>query len=179
KKGSIVAAGLFLLFAIAVALSLINQTRGREQFEEMSYFIKTPQNEARYHVTLATLDMFKDKPVWGWGANSFQYVFPDYQKDYPAIWRHPAVKNARWSWKDAHNDWVQILAEYGIVGSVLILGILVGAIYPLWRYRHYVSLTNGFWALGLCAFALHMAVDFLISAFALMIWVTAYWSILV
>ena len=36
-------------------------------------------------LTRATLDMFRAAPVYGWGADSFRYCFPAFQKKYPMI----------------------------------------------------------------------------------------------
>ena len=67
--------------------------------------------------------MAKEELWLGWGAGSWRYIFPMYQKSYPEIYYqryHP-----RHGWKGrrvyhyAHNDVVQFLCEYGIVGCSL------------------------------------------------------------
>jgi O-antigen ligase len=57
-------------------------------------------------------------PWFGQGAGSFQWAFPAYETMEPD---RPAVF--------AHNDYLQILAEYGIVGLGLVLGLLISC----WR----------------------------------------------
>lgn len=85
---------------------------------------------ARKKVAEKTLIMFKDNPVTGWGANSFRFYFPVYQQEddtllHPMGSRGKLNYKKRLFWTDAHSDWVQLLAEYGIVGcSFLLLGLL-------------------------------------------------------
>ena len=63
--------------------------------------------------------------LWqGWGAGSFRYVFPMYQRNYPEIFYTRYDKKKGWVGRKvyhyAHNDILQFIAEYGIVGSGLI-----------------------------------------------------------
>lgn len=73
----------------------------------------------------ATFDLFKEKPLTGWGAGSFRHAFPEKQQNYPAIFR--ANNRQVLFWDHAHNDYAQALAELGILGlslPVLALGWL-------------------------------------------------------
>jgi len=68
-------------------------------------------------------EMFKEKPIFGWGFSSFQFLSPDFQAQ---LTEQPGVFFGRYQ-KDyeAHNEWLEILAEAGIFGFVP-LAILIG-----------------------------------------------------
>lgn len=67
-----------------------------------------------------SLRMLLDKPVLGVGLGSFHISFPDYASDeLKKIW--PQSQNIV---NDAHSEFVQILAETGIVGFGIFLWIL-------------------------------------------------------
>jgi len=74
-----------------------------------------------------TWRMAEDRPWFGWGMGSFPHVF--------MLYNTQAVNprdNLPKFYYDAHNDWIQSLAENGFIGSSL-LGLC--ALVPLWRLR--------------------------------------------
>ena len=75
-----------------------------------------------------TWRMAQEKPWFGWGMASYPTVFSRYNTQTSPLDRLPVV------YVDAHNDWLQSLAEHGVVGTVLLamLGVL-----PLWQLRRY------------------------------------------
>lgn len=79
----------------------------------------------------ATLELFQDKPLTGWGAGSFRHVFPQKQKFHPDIFF--AGGDKRFFWDHAHNDYVQALAELGIIGLILPLLALGWLVWRLCR----------------------------------------------
>ena len=64
----------------------------------------------RLAVLKDSLGMVKDKPLLGWGAGTFPYVFPQYQSFYSTFYVNYA-----------HNDYMQLLAETGSAGFALLL----------------------------------------------------------
>lgn len=71
-----------------------------------------------------TWHMARDKPWFGWGMGSFPHVFIFYNTKVSRADRLPVF------FADAHSDWLQALAEHGLVGSAL---LALCAIFPLWR----------------------------------------------
>lgn len=61
-----------------------------------------------------TLAMIADKPWWGHGPGVFRWVYPRY-------WHH---LNIYIDPEFAHNDYLQLVAEYGVVGAALLLTAL-------------------------------------------------------
>ena len=56
-------------------------------------------------------EMILDRPVWGYGAGSFVWAYPPYQKN---VRQHL-------TWDFLHNEYLQMLVEYGAVGLGLLL----------------------------------------------------------
>jgi len=69
-----------------------------------------------------TWDMARDRLWFGWGMASYPYVFPIYNtQDFP----DPTDYTPN-SYHDAHNDWLQAVAEHGLAGAAVIpfLGVV-------------------------------------------------------
>lgn len=77
----------------------------------------------RLPLAAATLDMAADFPLFGSGAGSYASVFPAYKT--------PALGSA--FYEHAHNDYLQVLAEGGIVGAGLFLAAVGSAFVPALR----------------------------------------------
>ncbi len=68
--------------------------------------------------------MFADRPVTGFGPGSYELVFPEYRQRVFAnrmLTVHP------------HNEVVELLTEYGVIGALLILGVLISFCVPMIR----------------------------------------------
>lgn len=61
-----------------------------------------------------TVRMAADKPLFGWGMGSYRRAFHAYNT------QSSPADGLRIFYADAHSDWLQCLAENGIVGSLLI-----------------------------------------------------------
>lgn len=65
---------------------------------------------------LDTIDMIRDRPLTGFGPGNYGLVFEDYRKRFTGT---------RVMTVHAHNDYLEMLAEYGLIGGVLVLWILI------------------------------------------------------
>jgi len=111
RKGVI----LLLLFLITATYALhigIEYPLGRFESFEIGF-------ENRTRLAQRTLEMYEDYRLTGVGVGNFRYAYPRYQPEQV----HKFVQHA-------HNDWVQFLAEVGIMGFFL---FLVGISYYLYR----------------------------------------------
>ncbi len=112
----------------------------------------------RIPLWLRSLPMVKDFPIWGTGYGTFGYVEPMYRADAPfeslmALYDH------------AHNDYLEVLAEGGVVGFALTV-LAVAVVFGL-GYRA-LAINRGSRRAGLAfgalfsftAVALHSFVDF-------------------
>jgi O-antigen ligase len=99
-----------------------------EAVQQMDALVKSYRSAApdsRRLATQATFELFRGSPTFGWGAGSFRFVFPIYQQYYPIIYMEG---DQRLYWEHAHDDYAELLAELGIVGSSM---LVVGAVYYL------------------------------------------------
>ncbi|HVU32293.1 MAG TPA: O-antigen ligase family protein [Opitutaceae bacterium] len=76
------------------------------------------QSDARVLLYRNTWRMARAKPWFGWGMASYPYVFTLYNTQ-------ESVDGFPIYYHDAHSDWLQSLAEHGVVGSALLLLLAV------------------------------------------------------
>jgi O-antigen ligase len=75
------------------------------------------KDEASYHTRIQvardSIPMIKARPLTGWGLGTFATVYPRYRTFYAEVF-----------FNAAHNDYVQVLAETGVLGFAAVLGFL-------------------------------------------------------
>lgn len=93
---------------------------------------------ARKHLARIAIEMFLSRPLTGVGADNFGFEFRRFNLDYATA--HPDDRSLEAAEigvpERAHNEYVQILAELGVVGSALMLWMLLGLAYLVvakWR----------------------------------------------
>ena len=114
------------------------------------------ESESRDEVTAATFEAWQDHPLFGLGAGSFYYSYPSFRYA-----EHKSNLTTRY----AHNDYVQFLAEFGLIAFLLLLGCVL---YCFWQGIQAMRLRNsslhqgmGFASyMGLMALGIHSTVDF-------------------
>jgi O-antigen ligase len=146
--------GAFLLITLATITSI----GGSEVSDRISTL--TPGKHAhitadlRLAIDRDALRMFRQRPWLGWGMGNFADVFPQFRSFYTN-----SFVNA------AHNDYLQVLTETGVIGFALVIWFLVAAIRPaLRKTRNWPSDVNGAVALasvlGISGILVHSFVDF-------------------
>ena len=147
---------LALLVAVAV-FGVYASWFGRDLIMERFHVVaKEPFRDVRWAVWEGTLAALRDAPARGVGLGAFEDVFRPHQPESLGHWKRVDY---------AHNDYLQLLVEAGVVG-VLVLGwamvALVVFVFPRWAGRRDPAvrgLTMG--ALGaLTAVTVHSATDF-------------------
>jgi hypothetical protein len=128
----------------------------------------------------ATLEMFRDHWLYGTGAGTFLRVFPYYQPESLAGF-----------WQYAHCDWLQWVAELGVVGFVLVAVIMFGILQRCMRnylpLREHVGGESGVHAFhqhvlpalgfSLTGVALHACVDFPLHIPGVATLAVVYWAL--
>ncbi len=120
RKGIIVLVLFVLTSAYAIHIG-VEYPLGRFKYFDASF-----KDRTRY--AQKTLEIFDDYRLGGTGLGSFQYVYPKYQ----------AAQDKKKFFRFAHNDWVQFIAEGGIIGLCLLLTGIFLYIFramKLWRRR--------------------------------------------
>ena len=106
----------------------------------------------RMAVWRKTAEIIRDFPLAGTGVGTFQYVFPRYRE---------ATTTAFYDY--AHNDYLQVLSEAGILGGALLAAGIFLVAQTWWRPgggRSGGSILRTACGFGLLAVALHEMVDF-------------------
>jgi len=110
-------------------------------------FIHTGNISGRMEVYIATLDLIKEKPIFGWGIGQSFYVVPLYanaekqkreivgklansvlyKEDFKKLYRekHNFNNKIEYLWIHLHNDYEQWTVDTGFVGLFLLLLVIV------------------------------------------------------
>jgi tetratricopeptide (TPR) repeat protein len=102
---------------------------GHVQASESNSHLTTFGDPERYDYWRVALDAAEDSPVTGIGAGNFQDVY--------TVERHEE-KQSRY----AHNIWLRVLSETGVIGLLLLVGSLAIAIATLIRRRRTLPATT-------------------------------------
>ena len=111
-------------------------------------------NDIRLKINRDALHMFAQRPILGWGLGTFETVYPQFRSFYTDL----LVDKA-------HNDYLQLLAETGLLGFAVMIWFLVSALRAaLPKIRNWPSDVNGAVALavliGISGILVHSLVDF-------------------
>jgi O-antigen ligase len=149
-----IAVGAFLLLVIG----LLTWVGGREVGQRLSSISTETRSEItggmRLNIDRDALHMFARKPVMGWGLRSFPVVYPQFRTFYTNFFVN-----------EAHNDYLQLLVEMGLLGFGAMLWFLI-VLYrrALRKMKNWTSDVSGAATLA-CVLAsvgilVHSAVDF-------------------
>ena len=67
-----------------------------------------------------TLLAWSDHPLFGYGLGGFDYIYPDYAERHLALTAQTKMDALKWYAGAAHNEFIQMGAETGIVGVALL-----------------------------------------------------------
>lgn len=145
-------AAVFLISVLAVDLLIIGSWFGFEQVvERLSH--TSLQQESRDDALRYAAAYLRDYWLTGSGGGSFYTVFPGYGRAFIGYY------------DQAHNDYVQFVAEYGVIGTVLlgaaVIWTLGGALYAVLGRRDRL-LKGAAWSafVGMFALLFHGWADF-------------------
>ena len=152
-SGNIVPAATAAVLLVVAGVVWLGVDPVLQRLATLRDVLHDPLNDFRVVVTRDTLQLFGASPLWGCGFGAFEHAFPVFQ-----------TPSLEWRWLHAHNDWVQLLAEGGIIGAGLFLTAML-----LWLRqvgRHFASaspradLFDLGLMVGLISIALHSMADY-------------------
>ncbi len=164
--GLLIAAVLAVGAVYFIAHEVIVQ-RAQLTSEQIAAIAREDTLNSRLTLYRDTWRMAVEKPWFGWGLESYAHVFRIFNTQRAA---------ELWVWipfyAEAHNDWLQSLAEVGFVGTAL-LGALIGAPLLPVRWRGVGSSIPRYLLAGAGLVLLYAWVEFPFANPAVMI---AFWS---
>ena len=87
------------------------------------------QGQDRFAIWANSLAIFADHPILGAGKGNFRFIYPAYAR---RVIEDPSFTPQSWA-TDAHNDYVQLLAETGFLGAAAFLFILALLARRFWQ----------------------------------------------
>lgn len=143
----------------AVAFHSLDASRVIDRFD-LLFGGRDRSWETRQLATEAAHDMWADERWFGWGAGGFRFMFPSYQRNYPAIYR-TSPKGPVLYWEYAHNDWAQVPLEFGAAGLLLLAAAAAAWLHLLTRARAWRHPFAAVALIGCLVTLLHSRGDFL------------------
>ncbi len=103
-----------------------------EHVQSISNISSDASNLERLNRWNAAFRMFEQRPFWGWGPGTYQFIYAPFQlsKDKTIISTNAGDKG------NAHSEFIGPLTEEGVVGLISVLGILgtiIWTIIRVWR----------------------------------------------
>ena len=86
------------------------------------YNIKSdPSNVERLNRWAAALEMFKERPVVGWGPGTYMFQYAPFQMSY----NRTVISTNFGDWGNAHSEYIGPLAEEGFMGTISFILIII------------------------------------------------------
>jgi O-antigen ligase len=139
-----------------------------------TYQIKKDSADGRFIVWQVSAEIFKEYPLTGAGLGKFPVAYGEAQSAWFSSEERPEEAKMLADVPEyAFNEYVQVLSEWGLIGLILFLSIMIFAVRPLWssRFRTRRSAASGFTG-SLIAFSVFSCFSYPLRLFPLtMIWV--------
>ena len=132
--------------------------------------IHDPKSGFRYHLYQSTIKLFEDHQLYGSGGGSYRYYIPAYMTSHDAFMHDVnGVKQLKFRANYAHCDYLQLLAEYGIVGFSFISLFALYWLCKAFLLRRYFNRLSGMILLSGLMMLFHASIDFLLYSPSLLI----------
>jgi O-antigen ligase len=163
RKRIIVVTGAAMLLSATVILAAVDLKPIVERFQKKAASYQQAGTDDRAPLRRATWSLISDAGwqgrAWvGYGAGSYRWISPPYQAQQKELQRDGKLFYRA---IHAHNDWLEMLAEWGIIGLLPVLaflGWLFARLARAFRPGHPETYPL---ALGLILLGLHATVDLL------------------
>lgn len=97
-----------------------------DQHVQSIYNVTTDDsNTERLNRWSAALRMFEERPIFGWGANTYQFKYAPFQ----ISWQKTRISTNQGDLGNSHSEFIGPLAEMGLLGMLLVLAMVLTAIH--------------------------------------------------
>jgi putative inorganic carbon (hco3(-)) transporter len=95
-----------------------------EHVQSISNISSDASNLERINRWAAAIRLFKEKPIFGWGPGTYQFVYAPYQRS-----KEKTIISTNYGdMGNAHSEYIGPMSESGILGMLTFLGIVVTSI---------------------------------------------------
>ena len=126
--GFLLLAGLFYMFSFQLIDRLESNkqdssTDFAEHIQSMSNISSDASNLERINRWNCALRLYNERPFWGWGPGTYQFVYAPYQRSKEKT----IISTNAGDMGNAHSEYIGPLAESGILGMLTFIAIVIAA----------------------------------------------------
>jgi O-antigen ligase len=103
-----------------------------EHIQSITNITSDASNLERINRWQSALRMFEERPFWGWGPGTYQFLYAPYQRSKEKT----TISTNLGDMGNAHSEYIGPLAESGVLGMLITLAIVIAAIYTGLRTYH-------------------------------------------
>ncbi len=126
--GTFILAGLFYLFSFQLMDRLErnkqdSSTNFTEHIQSMSNISSDASNLERINRWNSALRLYSERPFWGWGPGTYQFVYAPFQRSKEKT----IISTNAGDMGNAHSEYIGPLSESGILGMLTFIAIVIAA----------------------------------------------------
>ena len=126
--GTFILAGLFYLFSFQLMDRLErnkqdSSTNFTEHIQSMSNISSDASNLERINRWNSALRLYSERPFWGWGPGTYQFVYAPFQRSKEKT----IISTNTGDMGNAHSEYIGPLSESGILGMLTFIAIVIAA----------------------------------------------------
>jgi O-antigen ligase len=128
--GLVVGIGIFFMFRFQFLDKLEKNKQDSstdfvEHIQSISNISSDASNLERINRWAAAIRLFNEKPIFGWGPGTYQFVYAPYQR----AKEKTIISTNYGDMGNAHSEYIGPLSESGVLGMLTFLGIVITVIY--------------------------------------------------
>ncbi len=137
-SGVLVLAGLFYLFQFQLIDKLEknkqdSSTDFMEHIQSISNISSDASNLERINRWNCAIRLFNERPVFGWGPGTYQFVYAPFQRSKEKT----IISTNAGDMGNAHSEYIGPLSESGVLGMLTFIAIMIAVLYTGLRvYKH-------------------------------------------
>ena len=126
----VVLVGLFLAFRIQIIDALEHNDQDAsgdvvENVQSITNISTDASNLERFNRWNSAFRLFNERPIFGWGPGTYQFVYAPYQKSKDKT----IISTNAGDGGNAHSEYIGPLAEQGFMGTIMMLAFVITVVY--------------------------------------------------